>query len=137
MYMNSDCLFCKINAGEVPSHQIYEDDVTNVFLDIFPVSKGHMLIVPKEHAEDLGRGSEEAAVNMMKTVHKIAPGVMKALGATGYNLGMNHGKDAGQLVWHTHIHFIPRYEGDERSFEKKEVDQEELAKIAEQIRKGL
>ena len=134
MNKKDDCLFCNIVAGDIPSHKIYEDDQTYAFLDIFPVSRGHLLILPKEHATDLGEGSEEVALQMMKTVHKIAPGVMKALGATGYNLGMNHGKDAGQEVWHTHIHFIPRYKGDKRLFEKKEVDQEVLKQLAQQIR---
>ena len=132
--MNNECLFCKIVAGEVPSAKIYEDNDTYVFLDLFPVSRGHMLIVPKEHAEDLGAGSQEAARHMIATVHKIAPGVMKALGATGYNLGMNHGKDAGQLIWHTHMHFMPRYVGDTRTFVKSKADPAALAQIAEQIR---
>jgi histidine triad (HIT) family protein len=134
MNKKEDCLFCKIVAGEVPSHKVYEDENTYVFLDIFPVGRGHMLIIPKDHAEDLGAGSVEAACDMMKTVHTIAPGVMKALGATGYNLGMNHGSDAGQIVWHTHIHFIPRYAGQERSFEKHEANQDELAELGTLLR---
>ena len=137
MNKKEDCLFCKIVAGEAHSHKVYENENTYVFLNIFPVSRGHMLIVPKDHAEDLGTGSQEAACNMMKTVHKIAPGVMKALGATGYNLGMNHGKDAGQLVWHTHMHLMPRYAGVARSFEKHEADKDELVKLAELLRAEL
>ena len=135
--MPTNCLFCNIVAGSVPSHKLYEDEHTYVFLDLFPVSRGHLLVIPKEHAEDLGAGSLEAAVHMMKTVHTIAPRVTKALGATGYNLGMNHGKDAGQLIAHTHIHLMPRYAGVARSFEKTKPSEEELTNIADEIRAGL
>lgn len=129
----NDCLFCKIIAGQVPSHKIYEDEKTYAFLDIGPVSKGHALVVPKEHAADLNSGSEEAAVAAMATVHRIAPIIMKALGAKGYNLGMNHGVAAGQDVFHTHLHIMPRYEGEPRSFTKTHPSQEELAAVAKQI----
>lgn len=132
-----DCIFCKIRDGEAPSHKIYEDENVYAFLDIFPAAKGHTLIIPKNHAEDLNSGSEDDAANLMRAVHKLAPKIVKALCATGYNLGMNHGKDAGQLVFHTHLHLIPRFEGDKRNFEKKQGDPEELAKIAEEIRKEI
>jgi len=133
----NDCLFCNIIAGTVPAQKVYEDDTTYAFLDIGPVSKGHTLIVPKEHAVNLTEGSEAAATAMMKTVYKIAPGIVKALGASGYNLGMNHGTDAGQLVFHTHVHLMPRYAGEPRTFVKSHPAQEELATIAEQIRKEI
>lgn len=129
-----DCLFCKIIAGEIPSHKIYEDDKTFAFLDINPVSKGHTLIIPKEHAENLTEGSMEAAEAIMHTLHDIAPKIVKALGASGYNLGMNHGTDAGQLVFHTHMHLMPRYAGQPRTFTKSHPSQEELAEVAEKIR---
>lgn len=130
----SDCIFCKIIHGELPSQKIYEDEDTCVFLNINPMSVGHALIVPKNHAEVMAQGSEADAVAMIKTLYKIAPKMMEALGASGYNLGMNHGLVAGQEVPHTHLHVIPRYEGVDRTFEKMEVTQEELAKTAELIR---
>lgn len=129
----SDCLFCKIIAGEIPCQKIYEDENTFVFLNINPMSVGHALIVPKQHAQDLSSGSEQAAIDLIKTLYKIAPVVIKALGATAYNLGMNHGKVAGQEIFHTHLHLIPRYEDVPRSFEKMEPSQEELAEVAEKI----
>lgn len=129
-----DCLFCKIIAGEIPSHKVYEDENTYAFLDIGPVSKGHTLVIPKEHATDMNEGSVEAAKDIIATVHKLAPKVMEALGATGYNLGVNHGKDAGQEVFHTHFHLMPRYAGEPRSFVKTHPSQEELAEVAEKIR---
>lgn len=135
-HMN-DCLFCKIIKGEIPSQKLYEDENTYVFLDIGPVSRGHALIIPKEHAPDIHSGSEEAALAMMGTLYKIVPKLLNALGATGYNLGMNHGAIAGQEVFHTHLHVMPRYEGQPREFVKSQPSQEELAEVAEQIRKGL
>ncbi len=132
--MSADCLFCKIITGDVPSHKIYENDHVYAFLDIGPVSKGHTLFIPKEHAVDLGDGSKEAAVHLIEAVHDVAPEIMEALGASSYNLGMNHGADAGQLVFHTHLHFMPRYAGVPRTFDKKTPSQEELAEVAELIR---
>ncbi|MFH1632257.1 MAG: HIT family protein [bacterium] len=132
-----DCLFCKIIQGEIPSHKIYEDDDVYVFLNINPMSKGAALIIPKEHATDMNSGSVEAAEAMMRTTYKISPAILKTLGASGYNLGMNHGADAGQEVFHSHLHFMPRYPGDERKYEKLEYSQEELADIAEQIRNEI
>ncbi|MBT3230664.1 HIT family protein [Candidatus Uhrbacteria bacterium] len=133
----NDCIFCKIINGEVPSYKIYEDDETFAFLNIHPMSKGHVLIVPKNHAEDLAHGSEGDSVAIMKTLHKIAPKVIEALGATGYNLGMNHGKIAGQEVFHTHLHVIPRYEGGARTFDKNEASEQELNDVKKLILEGI
>lgn len=130
-------LFDRILNGGVPCEKVYEDEKTFAFLDISPVSKGHTLVIPKQHAEYLAEQSEEDAVALMKTVYLLAPKIMAALGATGYNLGMNHGKDAGQEVPHTHLHIMPRYEGEERTFEKRRASDEELAEVAGKIRKEL
>ncbi len=132
-----DCLFCKIIAGTIPCEKIYEDTDTFAFLDIGPVSKGHLLIIPKQHATDLNSGSQENAVALMKTVHKLAPTILKALNATAYNLGMNHGVDAGQEVFHTHLHLMPRYAGETRSFVKTHPSKEELSVVAEKIRSEM
>ncbi|MFH1712185.1 MAG: HIT family protein [Patescibacteria group bacterium] len=132
-----ECLFCKIIKGEVPSHKIYDDDDTYVFLDIGPVSRGHCLIIPKEHAENIHEGSLQAAQAVIKTLHYLAPKMVCALGASGYNIGLNIGKDAGQLVFHTHLHFMPRYAGEPRAFVKTNPSQEELQEIADQIRHEL
>ena len=132
-----DCLFCSIIKGDIPSHKIYEDDETYAFLDIFPVSRGHLLVIPKEHAENITEGSHAAAIAIMRTVHHIAPKIMAVLGASRYNLGMNHGVDAGQEVFHTHMHIMPRYKGVTRAFEKTKPEQSELKEIADIIRSGL
>ena len=133
----NDCLFCKIIAGEVQSHKLYEDEDVYAFLDIGPVSRGHTLIIPKNHAENLTEGTEDDAAKLMRAVHKLAPKITKALGASGYNLGMNHGADAGQLVFHTHIHLMPRYVDQPRTFEKMSPSQEELAEVAAEIMKEI
>lgn len=132
-----DCLFCKIIAGEIPSHKIYEDEHTFAFLDIGPVSEGHTLVVPKNHAVDLNDGSAEDAAHIMETVHKLAPVIMPALGASGYNLGMNHGVSAGQDVMHTHVHIMPRKDGEPRNFTKTHPSQDELKTTADKIRAAM
>ncbi len=131
------CLFCSIISGEIPCHRIYEDEHTFAFLDIGPVSEGHTLIVPKAHAADLASGSLEAAQQLMTTAYRIAPAIVKAVGADGYNLGMNHGEAAGQDVFHTHMHIMPRKAGVPRTFTKTHPTQESLAANAEKIRVAI
>ena len=133
----SDCLFCKIIAGQIPSYKVFENETTFAFLDIGPVSKGHTLVIPKTHAQDLSSGTHEDAKSLMETIHHLAPVIMKALGAQGYNLGMNHGEVAGQEVMHTHLHIMPRYEGQSRTFTKTHPAKEELEATAEAIRSAL
>lgn len=131
------CLFCSIVSGEIPCQKIYEDEHTFAFLDIGPVSEGHTLVVPKVHAADLGSGSIETAQQLMATVYHIAPAILKAVGADGYNLGMNHGEVAGQDVMHTHLHIMPRKQGVPRAFTKTHPSQEALAATAAAIREIL
>lgn len=129
-----DCLFCKIIAGEIPSHKVYENDRVFAFLDINPVSEGHTLVIPKAHATDLAAGSVEDAQALMEAIHLLAPKIVQAMGGDGYNLGMNHGESAGQIVMHTHLHIMPRKAGTPRTFEKTQPSQEELAAVAAKIR---
>lgn len=135
--MIENCLFCKIIRREIPANIIYEDEEVLAFLDIFPVSKGHTLIIPKNHAQDLSAGSESDAVAIMRTAHFLAPKIIQSLGATGYNLGLNNGADAGQEVFHTHLHLMPRYANQDRSFQKTQATPEELVAIKEQIISNL
>ncbi|MEK7105267.1 MAG: HIT family protein [Patescibacteria group bacterium] len=129
-----DCLFCKIIAGEIPCHKLYEDDRVIVFLDIFPVSEGHALVVPKMHATHLLESSHEDAVAIIDVTKKITPAILAAVGGDGFNLGMNNGECAGQEIPHTHLHIMPRKTGTPRSFEKTKADQTALAALAEKIR---
>lgn len=133
----SDCLFCKIIAGQIPCHKIFESDRVLAFLDIGPVSTGHALVIPKQHAENLASGSADDARALMEVIYELAPKIVRGVGATGYNLGMNHGEVAGQDVMHTHLHIMPRKEGEPRAFVKQHPAQDELAKVAEQIRAAL
>jgi histidine triad (HIT) family protein len=129
----TDCLFCKIINGEIPCYKIYEDEQIFAFLDIGPVSKGHTLVIPKNHASTMQEGTADDALAIIKTIYHIAPKIMKALGASGYNLGMNYGLSGGQDIFHTHMHFMPRYDGVPRKFEKQKVESIELEKIAQLI----
>ena len=107
-----ECLFCKIIAGEIPSQKIYEDEKTFAFLDINPVNPGHTLVVPKEHSENIYDTSEDNWTAVMKTTKMLAPIIKKAVGADGINLEMNNEKAAGQIIFHTHVHIVPRIDDD-------------------------
>ncbi len=132
-----DCIFCKIIAGDIPCHKVFENEHVLAFLDIGPVSVGHTLFVPKKHAIDLAGGSVDEAVELMKAIYSTAPAIMRAVGASGYNLGMNHGLSDGQDVFHTHLHLMPRVDGVARTFVKMHPTQEELADVSAKIRAEL
>lgn len=130
-----DCIFCKIANGEIPSKTLYEDDKFRVILDLGPVSRGHALVLPKEHATDLHEMSEEMVSAAFKLAKKMAGKMAERLRCNGLNLLQNNGETAGQTVFHFHIHLIPRYEGDgERiGWKPQETSQEELEEIRRQI----
>ena len=106
----SECIFCKIIDGSIPSAKIYEDDYVYAFMDIMPLTKGHTLIIPKNHKENVYDLSEEEASNLFKVVPKIASALKESFGPVGMNLLNNNGAPAGQSVFHFHLHFIPRYD---------------------------
>ncbi len=106
------CIFCKIIAGELPSSKVYEDEHVVAFLDIHPVAPGHTLVVPKTHCDDLIGCDPTAAAHMIQAAQKVASAVVKATGAEGFNLGVNNGRAAGQVIFHLHMHVIPRYSQD-------------------------
>lgn len=108
--MMSECIFCKIIDGSIPSAKIYEDDYVYAFMDIMPLTKGHTLIIPKNHKENVYDLSEEEASNLFKVVPKIASALKESFGPVGMNLLNNNGAPAGQSVFHFHLHFIPRYD---------------------------
>lgn len=108
----NDCLFCSIASGSVPSFKVYEDDTVMAFLDIKPVNRGHLLIVPKTHAATLADTPPHTLTDMMLAVPGLAKAAMKAVGAGGFNLIVNNGKESGQLVEHVHMHIVPRFDGD-------------------------
>ena len=106
----SECIFCKIIDGSIPSAKIYEDEYVYAFMDIMPLTKGHTLIIPKNHKENVYDLSEEEASNLFKVVPKIASALKDSFGPVGMNLLNNNGAPAGQSVFHFHLHFIPRYD---------------------------
>lgn len=108
-----DCIFCKIANGEIPSATIYEDEKFRVILDLGPASKGHALILPKEHYADIYEIPEDLAGEAYKLAAKMAKKLTQALHCDGFNVVQNNKEVAGQTVFHFHMHLIPRYEGDQ------------------------
>lgn len=133
-----DCIFCKIVAGEIPSHKIHEDESVLAFLDINPVNPGHTLVIPKAHHENILDTPSDTLRKLITVVQAIAPAVLSAVGADSFNLGVNNGPSAGQVVFHTHLHIMPRFINDGHAlWHGREANQEELAGIAEKARANL
>lgn len=131
----SDCIFCRIAAGEIPSKTIYEDETFRVILDLGPATKGHALILPKQHAANLYELPDETAEKVLPLAKKLAKQLREKLGCDGLNLVQNNGETAGQTVMHFHMHLIPRYHGDGQKINwvPGEVSSEELENIRMQI----
>jgi histidine triad (HIT) family protein len=108
----ADCLFCKIVAGEIPSTRVDEDERTVAFMDINPATRGHLLVVPREHSADLLEVSPEDLSACARMAQRLAARVRDKLGADGVNLLNSCGPAAWQTVFHFHVHVIPRYDGD-------------------------
>lgn len=132
---DDNCIFCKIANGEIPSRTLYEDDEFRVILDLGPATRGHALILPKEHAANLFELPEEAAGKAMILAKKMAVQMKDKLNCTGFNLMQNNGEVAGQTVFHFHMHLIPRYESDGQPIQMKsgEATAEELDAVKAQI----
>ncbi len=135
MGMNKDCIFCKIANGEIPSKTLYEDADFRVILDLSPATKGHALILPKDHAENLYELPESVAAKVLPVAKKVAFKMKDRLCCDGLNLVQNNGEVAGQTVMHYHMHMIPRYENDGQKINwvPGEPSQEELEAVAKQI----
>ncbi|TFB22087.1 HIT family protein [Filobacillus milosensis] len=106
----SDCIFCKIIDGEIPSAKIYEDEHVYAFLDISQVTEGHTLVIPKNHKQGVFELDEETASNLFKAVPKVANAIKAAYKPKGMNILNNNGSFADQTVFHIHLHLIPRYD---------------------------
>jgi len=132
-----DCVFCKIVNGKIPAAKVYENSNVISFLDIMPANKGHCLVVPKKHYENMLDISVEDLKNLILAAKKITKALSLSIGNGSYNIIMNNGKEAGQLVDHAHIHIIPRFKGDRLRIKwshKKYID-EEMKNIQEKIKK--
>ena len=133
-----NCIFCKIVRGQVPSEQVYEDEHVLGFLDIHPNNPGHTLIVPKIHAKNIFDITENTWCALAPAIHKLAPAIMRAVEAHGMNITMNNEPAAGQIVFHAHIHLIPRFENDGYHLWKgKDSSAEERKTVAEKIKSLL
>ncbi len=132
---DSNCIFCKIANGEIPSNTIYEDDDFRVILDNGPATKGHALILPKEHYADLFELSDEAASKALIVAKKVSAQLKDKLNIDGLNVVQNNGETAGQTVKHFHIHLIPRYKNDGQHilWNPTEPSAEELVQIRDII----
>jgi len=108
----SNCIFCKIIAGEIPSSTVYEDNDFKAIMDIFPAAKGHVIILPKQHYANLYELDEDIAAKALLVAKKIAIAVKGELSCDGINILQNNGESAGQTVFHFHMHVIPRYISD-------------------------
>lgn len=130
-----DCIFCKIANGEIPAKTLYEDENFRVILDLGPATRGHALILPKEHYKNIYELPEETAAGVMKLAKKMAIRMTEKLRTDGFNLVQNNGEAAGQTVMHFHLHLIPRYENDGQYILWKPgtVTQEELEEVRKQI----
>ena len=127
-----DCVFCKIVRKELPAYVVYEDDATMCIIPLDMELLGHLLVIPKQHSQDIFSTSPETLAAIMKTVKKMSALVKEKLGATGVNIVNASGKDAEQTVFHIHFHVIPRYTNDGvkvwPKFPRPDVDKQELLK---------
>lgn len=131
----SDCIFCKIAAGEIPSSTIYEDEDFRIILDLGPATKGHALILPKKHFRNIFEMDDETASKVFVLAKKTACAMKEALHCDGLNIVQNNEEIAGQTVFHFHMHIIPRYENDGQHilWQPNQSSPEELSVIAKQI----
>ena len=135
----SDCIFCKIANGEIPSATLYEDEDFRVILDLGPASKGHALILPKAHAANIYEISDDMAAKAMILAKKMATKMTEALKCDGFNIVQNNGEPAGQTVFHFHMHVIPRHAGDDVqvTWKQGETESESLKALADAIKKHI
>ncbi|MDE6875949.1 MAG: HIT family protein [Lachnospiraceae bacterium] len=109
---DDNCIFCKLAAGEIPSNTLYEDTDFRVIMDISPAVKGHAIVLPKQHMNDLLEVETDTAAKALFVVSKVANAVKDALGCDGINILQNNGEAAGQSIFHLHFHVLPRFHED-------------------------
>jgi histidine triad (HIT) family protein len=138
MAYDSNNIFAKILRGEIPAVKIYEDDKTLAFMDVMPQADGHVLVIPKEAAENVFDLSSSGAAALMTTTQRIAKAVKKGLGEPGIMLAQLNGAASGQSVFHVHFHVIPRKQGIDLSLHARAMEKpEKLKTIAEKIKAAL
>lgn len=139
--MNEDtsCIFCKIANGTIPCYKVYEDNEIIAFLDVNPASKGHTLVLPKEHFTAITTCPKNILDHAFEVAQLIAQAQISQLGATGCNVITNCGRSAGQTVPHFHIHVIPRYDDDglKLEFPPRQLTNGEMENVVSTIKKGM
>ncbi len=136
------CVFCRIIRGVEPAVIVYSDEYAVAFLDIAPVAPGHTLVVPRLHAERPEQLPPDHLCGLMRAAARVAPAVVEAVGAEGYNLLVNAGRAAGQVIMHVHVHIIPRRRGDglraiHAPSPRRRAGYDELEPVGEAIRRIL
>lgn len=137
--VKDDCIFCKLANGVIPAATLYEDDDFRAILDAGPASRGHALILPKQHYENLCQLDEAVGAKVLKVAAKLGKAMESGLGCAGFNLVQNNGEAAGQTVMHFHMHIIPRYKnGPEMvAWKPGSVSAEETKSIVEAVTSRL
>src|SRR5215210_3098586 len=135
MAADPDCLFCKIVAGEVPATRVHEDERTIAFMDINPATRGHLLVIPREHAADVHAIDPDDLRACAVAAQALAGRQRERLGADGVNLLNSTGAAAWQTVFHFHLHVIPRYESDplRLPWSPRPGDRDEIAATAQEL----
>jgi histidine triad (HIT) family protein len=134
--MNDDCTFCRIIRREIPSSIVFEDKKVLAFLDIYPISHGHVIIIPKSHYQTIEDIPDDELTHLIIKVKMIAHRIHHKLNCDGFNIMQNNFKAAGQVIKHVHFHIIPRKEKDMKfsvHIPKEQISQEELEKIRKLI----
>lgn len=139
MKNNTSCIFCKIANHTIPSYKVYEDDYILAFLDVNPSSKGHTLVITKEHFDSLVTTPKDLLDRAFEVAQLIAQAAIATLGATGVNIISNINESAGQTIHHFHIHVIPRYEHDgiTLALPTSKLEDDDMKLICSSISKGL
>ncbi len=132
---DDNCIFCKIANGEIPSRTLYEDEDFRVIMDMAPATKGHSLIMPKNHYKNIYEIADDTAAKVFPLAKKMATLMTEKLGADGFNIVQNNNEVAGQTVFHFHVHLIPRYNDDNQSLVMKpqEMTDAQLDEIRDTI----
>ena len=130
-----DCIFCRLANGDIPTNALYEDDIVKAIFDLSPASMGHIIILTKEHFNDLYSIDEETAAHVFKVATKLAKAIKESLNCDGMNILQNNEEIAGQTVFHFHMHIIPRYLGDNVKFSwnQGKISEDEIKDLKKKI----
>ena len=134
-----DCIFCKLANGEIPTNVLYEDDVVKVIFDAEPVSRGHVLILPKEHFDNIYSIDDNTAGHVFQVAAKLSRAIKQSLECEGINILQNNEEPAGQTVFHFHMHIIPRYadDGFDMIFNHGKITNEKVKELRDKIQSKL